>query len=87
MPSTNFYINGGGTRNGSPSKRWQTTMKSSLEDVASQLEGNYDRGAMVNDLKNRKIANTKTSISFGNEKVSFFFYNNNNNYYNNNTCL
>jgi hypothetical protein len=71
MPTTNYYMNAGKNRNSSPSKRWQTTMKSSLDEVASQLEGNYDRAAMVKDLKDRKISNTKTSISFGNEKVSF----------------
>jgi hypothetical protein len=68
--SINFYTN---RRNDSPGKRWQTTMKSSLEEVATKLEGNYDHGRRVKDLKNRKLANTKTSISFGNDKVRFAF--------------
>jgi hypothetical protein len=70
MHSANFYMNTVKNKNASPSKRWQTTMQSALDDVATQLQGNYDRSAMVKDLADRKIANTKTSISFGNERVS-----------------
>lgn len=55
----------------SPGKRWQTTASSALEEVASKLEGSYDRGKMVKELKERKLANTSTSISFGNEKVNY----------------
>lgn len=70
MPSSSYYHNTK-PREGSPSKRWQTTMKTAQEEVAQHLRGdNYDRSAMVKDLKDRKIANTKTSISFGNERVS-----------------
>jgi len=54
----------------SPSKRWITTTSSAMEDVASKI-GEYDRGRMVQDLKNRKLANTKTSILFGNESVEY----------------
>lgn len=53
----------------SPSKRWQTTMRSQLDDVAQQLKGNYDTNGRVKALQDRKLANTKTSISFGNDKV------------------
>ena len=67
-------MNAGKNRNVSPSKRWQTTMKSALDDVAAQLNGSYDRSAMIKDLKDRKTANTKTSISFGNEKVILVIY-------------
>jgi hypothetical protein len=73
MHSANFYMNTVKNRNASPSKRWQTTMQSALDDVATQLQGNYDRSAMVKDLADRKISNTKTSISFGNEKVCSVF--------------
>lgn len=55
----------------SPTKRWQTTTQSSLDDVAKQLQGNYDHGNRIQGLRDRKLANTKTSISFGNEKVFF----------------
>jgi hypothetical protein len=53
----------------SPSKRWSTTATSALEDVASQLAGNYDRSKTLRELEHRKLANTKTSINFGNEQV------------------
>jgi hypothetical protein len=52
----------------SPSKRWVTTTASALEDVASKVD-RFDRSQMVNDLRNRKLHNTKTSILFGNDKV------------------
>jgi len=67
-------MNGGGNRATSPTKRWQTTTGSAMEDVAHQLNGNYDRAGMVKGLNDRKLANTKTSISFGNEKVLEFFF-------------
>jgi hypothetical protein len=54
----------------SPSKRWVTTTSSAMEDVASRI-GTYDRGKMVSDLKTRKLANTKTSILFGNEQIDY----------------
>jgi len=55
----------------SPSKRWATTAGSALAEVAEKLAGNYDRSKMVRDLNNRKLANTITSINFGNEKVNY----------------
>jgi len=58
------------TNPGSPSKRWSTTTNSALADTAAQVL-NIDRGQMVKDLADRKKVNTKTSISFGNEKVSY----------------
>ncbi len=73
MPTSSYYHNSK-QREGSPSKRWQTTTRSSLEEVANQLKGSYDRNAMVEGLKDRKISNTKTSISFGNDKVRQQYY-------------
>jgi hypothetical protein len=52
----------------SKSKRWATTMKTSMEE-ANNLRGPNDRDQMIQGLAERKLANTKTSISFGNEKV------------------
>ena len=43
-------------------------MKTALEEVNS-LRSFDDREQMVKSLAERKLANTKTSISFGNEKV------------------
>jgi hypothetical protein len=40
-----------------------------MVDTASRL-GTMDRRGMVEDLRNRKIANTKTSINFGHDEVS-----------------
>ena len=54
------------------SKRWITTTSSAMEEVASKI-GGYDRAKMVSDLKNRKLANTKTSILFGNDSVTSHF--------------
>ena len=53
----------------STSKRWSSTMKSALEEV-NALRSSDDRDMMVKGLADRKLANTKTSISFGNEKVT-----------------
>ncbi len=53
----------------SPSKRWHTTTHDALSDAADRM-GGIDRKIMVDDLRNRKLANTKTSINFGNEEVS-----------------
>lgn len=52
----------------SPSKRWHTTCHDAMADTASRL-GSVDRQGMVDDLRNRKLANTKTSINFGHEEV------------------
>ena len=43
-------------------------MKSALEEV-NALRSSDDREVMIKGLADRKIANTQTSISFGNEKV------------------
>jgi hypothetical protein len=53
------------------SQRWQTTLTADLERVAKELEGSeyYDTSSRLKTLNDRKLANTKTSISFGNEKV------------------
>lgn len=44
-------------------------MRSSLEEVAAQLNAGEQREQAVKDMRERKIANTKTSISFGNDRV------------------
>jgi hypothetical protein len=54
----------------SPSKRWSSTTKSALEEV-NALRSTGDRDAMVKGLSDRKTANRVTSISFGNEKISY----------------
>jgi hypothetical protein len=54
----------------STSKRWSSTTKSALEEV-NALRSSGDRDMMVNGLADRKTANRVTSISFGNEKVSY----------------
>ena len=58
------------------SHRWDTTLTSDLENVAKQLEGSdyYNTGLRKQTLMDRKLANTKTSISFGNYKVCLTFY-------------
>jgi hypothetical protein len=58
------------------SHRWETTLTSDLAKVAKQLEGSdcYNTGLRKKSLNDRKIANSKTSISFGNEKVSRYLY-------------
>eukprot|EP01038_Epipyxis_sp_PR26KG_P013503 gene13503-18117_t len=66
-----FYYKRDGNTNVSPSKRWQTTTQSSLEDVASKLAGNYDRAGLLKGLEDRKMKNNKTSINFGNEIVNY----------------
>ena len=55
------------------SHRWETTLSSDLQRVADQLEGSeaYDTGKRVSKLKETKLANQVTSISFGNEKVNY----------------
>lgn len=58
-------------RDHSPSKRWETTMRSQLDEVAQQLKGNYNTNGRVQALRDRKLANTKTSISFGNDKPTY----------------
>lgn len=55
------------------SQRWKTTLTNDLEKVAIQLEGSsyYDTSKRVGELRDRKLANSKTSISFGNEVVNY----------------
>lgn len=54
------------------SKRWETAMHSEMERTAHALAerdqsvASYERRK---DLQDRKINNTRTSISFGHEKV------------------
>lgn len=50
-----------------PSKRWTTTTSSALDETASKLK--YDKAATLKEMRDRKMANNKTSISFGNEQV------------------
>lgn len=54
------------------SQRWQTTLSSDLERVAKQLEGSdaYDTTKRMAKVKETKLSNQVTSISFGNEIVS-----------------
>jgi len=53
------------------SQRWQTTLTADLDRVAKELKGSmyYDTTSRLATLNARKLANTKTSISFGNEEV------------------
>lgn len=51
--------------------RWQTVAQSGQEDVARKLEGNYDNEGKQKAMKERKLANTRTSISFGNEHPDY----------------
>ena len=53
------------------SKRWETAMHSEMEKTAHalSLRTAEDDMARRKDIADRKISNTKTSISFGHEKV------------------
>lgn len=53
----------------SPGKRWSTSTSSALDEVASKLE--YDRASRIKSLNDRKMANTITSINFGNDEVKY----------------
>ena len=55
------------------SHRFETTLSSDLERVAKQLVGSdaYDTSKRVGKLKATKLANTATSISFGNEVINY----------------
>lgn len=53
----------------SPSKRWATTAHSAMEEAF--VGDSIDRARMVSDLKQRKISNTKTSISFGSYQTEY----------------
>ena len=52
--------------------RWQTTMHSALNEVAEALEEEpQDLAGMALEMKNRKKANTTTSISFGTHQINY----------------
>lgn len=51
------------------SKRWITATGSALEETAEAIK-KIDRSVLVNEMNKRKIANTKSSLNFGSEKVS-----------------
>ncbi len=55
------------------SHRFETTLSSDLKRVADQLAGSeaYDTSKRVGKLRETKLANTATSISFGNEVVNY----------------
>ncbi len=58
--------------NASPSKRWTTTCHSAMEEVNDAITKNPPSiSQMHKDLTTRKLANTKTSICFGNESVVY----------------
>lgn len=52
-------------------ERWKTTSNTALKEVADRLAGSYNRKKASEELYARKISNTKTSISFGNETVNY----------------
>lgn len=59
---------------GSPSKRWVTTAGSDMEAVAEFRRNTEDANSnqlRQEALRDRKLANTKTSISFGNTSVNY----------------
>ena len=45
-----------------------------MEEVASKLGPAIDTGARLKALRDRKLANTKTSIHFGNYKSDYVRY-------------
>lgn len=54
-----------------PSKRFTTTLNSSLEAVAKRRDEVENRQQMSESLRGRKLANTQTSIVFGSERVLY----------------
>ena len=56
------------------SKRWNTTTGTALIETAIAIK-NIDRGSLVEELRLRKIHNSKSSINFGNAKVTFKLFN------------
>jgi len=58
------------------SKRWETAMHSEMEKTAHALSLRTveDDMARRKDIADRKISNTKTSISFGHEKVQHLVF-------------
>lgn len=60
----------GQQRTSSPSKRWATTATSAMDEVSRAMFNNpHEREDRIKDLRQRKIANTQTSIRFGNDPV------------------
>ena len=56
-------------RHSSPGKRWITTAGSAMEETARKFAEAVPEDRLQ-QLRERKIANTKTSIRFGNDAVS-----------------
>jgi hypothetical protein len=57
--------------NRSPSKRWTTTAGSAMDEVSKAMFKNpATKEGRMHELNNRKLANTTTSIRFGNDAVS-----------------
>jgi hypothetical protein len=54
----------------SSSKRWQTTTASALQETAAAIRS-IDRSAICEDMRSRKINNTKSSINFGSNKIDY----------------
>uniref|UniRef100_A0A7S2FEP3 Uncharacterized protein n=1 Tax=Florenciella parvula TaxID=236787 RepID=A0A7S2FEP3_9STRA len=54
-----------------PSKRFTTTLNSSLEAVAKRRDEVENRQQMSASLRGRKLANTQTSIVFGSDSVVY----------------
>lgn len=52
------------------SKRWQTTTSLAMMETAAALK-NIDRADLVDDSKQRRHNNTKSSINFGNNKIEY----------------
>lgn len=53
-------------------KRFTTTTSSSLEEIAEAIRNSDEsRAKKVEDLRQRKLYNTSTSICFGNEQVNY----------------
>ena len=73
MPLPASKRGGHAARDAPTSKRWETAMHSEMEKTAAalRLRTTADHEASRKDLADRKINNTKTSISFGHEKITY----------------
>lgn len=73
MPLPSSKRGGHAARDAPTSKRWETAMHSEMEKTAAALRllTKDDRDATRKDLADRKINNTRTSISFGHEKITY----------------
>ena len=73
MPLPLSKRGGHAARDAPTSKRWETAMHSEMEKTAAALRllTKDDRDATRKDLADRKINNTRTSISFGHEKIAY----------------